>query len=306
MLKSGIREMGPASFFVPIEESLHLLISRKPFQKSRQSPFLQTRCPADCHLHPLSVLAVYQPSITVYLELYPSQAGWILKLQTKGIWLGGDLHWSSGEGSCYIGNDAGLSQKGSLTKTQGHGVKHSKEPASRLATLSRCLSSYAEGQAGEMAHASSFLPGEAMPPLSDTLQEGVLSLPVCPGDAQDCTVCPQAICLHSQKSTAVPSGLHTGYATDLLNSNLWDLLFVKTHEKSAPLVPISGFGKVFSLCDSLCTPLVLSCISLWQDSLLSIALTTPFSPKPHLCTSYLPHCGLSSSCSCAVCSVSVW
>ena len=48
-------------------------------------------------------------------------------------------------------------------------VNHSKKPVCRLATLSRCLYTYAEGQGREMAPAGSFVPVEAMPPLSDVL-----------------------------------------------------------------------------------------------------------------------------------------
>lgn len=43
------------------------------------------------------------------------------------------------------GTDAGLTQKNSHTRAQKQGI-HTKEPVSRLAALSRCLCTYAEGQ----------------------------------------------------------------------------------------------------------------------------------------------------------------
>ena len=57
------------------------------------------------------------------------------------------------------------------------GVKHSKEQVSRLAALSRCSHTYAEGQGRAMAPTSSFVPREAMPPVPDVVQEdGIVSL----------------------------------------------------------------------------------------------------------------------------------
>jgi len=58
----------------------------------------------------------------------------------------------------------------------GFGEKQDKQPVCDLATLRKCLCPYAEGQGKEMAPTDSFVPEEAMPPLSDILQEeGILS-----------------------------------------------------------------------------------------------------------------------------------
>lgn len=53
----------------------------------------------------------------------------------------------------------------------GLGAKHAKQPISRLGTFSRYVCTYAEGQGREMVLAGSFVPLEAMPPLTDVLQE---------------------------------------------------------------------------------------------------------------------------------------
>ena len=53
----------------------------------------------------------------------------------------------------------------------GFGAKHTHEPVSGLAALSRCLSTYAEVQEREMAPTGSVFPEETMLPLSDALQE---------------------------------------------------------------------------------------------------------------------------------------
>ena len=62
-------------------------------------------------------------------------------------------------GSRHAGTDADLTQKGSQTKVQRSGIwSKAQQPVSRLATLSRCLCSYAEGQGREMVLAGSFVP----------------------------------------------------------------------------------------------------------------------------------------------------
>ena len=52
------------------------------------------------------------------------------------------------------------------------GAKPTKETLSRLGTLSRHLCTHAVGQGREMVPSSYFIPGKAMPPLSDALQNG--------------------------------------------------------------------------------------------------------------------------------------
>ena len=78
-----------------------------------------------------------------------------------------------GTGYHSAGNDAGVTQKGSHARTQGHGfgAKQAKQPVSGFATLSRYVCTYAEGQGREVAPASSFVPRETMPPLTDALHK---------------------------------------------------------------------------------------------------------------------------------------
>lgn len=58
------------------------------------------------------------------------------------------------------------------------------------------------------------------------------------------------------------------------------------------------WGKIISLCNTLCAPISLS------PSFVTLAALIPFSPKPLLLTSYLLQTGLFSPSSCAVCSTS--
>lgn len=53
----------------------------------------------------------------------------------------------------------------------GFGAKHTKQQVSGLATLSKCLCALAEGHRREKEAMSSFVPREAVLPLSDALQE---------------------------------------------------------------------------------------------------------------------------------------
>ena len=78
-----------------------------------------------------------------------------------------------GKRSACTGTDAGLTQKGSCTRVQGHGIrrKQAKPPMSELAALGRCLCTHAEGWGKEIAPNGSFVPREAMPPLLDVLQK---------------------------------------------------------------------------------------------------------------------------------------
>ena len=138
-----------------------------------------------------------------------------LRLQILETWCGAELCWSSGAGSRHARTDTGLSQRAVTPKHRNteFGVKHSKEPVSRLATYHLCADG--EGWGRVMAPAISFVPGEAMPPSLMCSKKRELSLPVHPRGFSDCTVCSQISALLYWR-TAVPSGLHTGHTTDLL------------------------------------------------------------------------------------------
>lgn len=55
-------------------------------------------------------------------------------------------------------------------RDMGFGAKQAEHLVSRLASLSSCLSPYAEGWEREMSLSSSFVPRQAMPPLAGVLQ----------------------------------------------------------------------------------------------------------------------------------------
>lgn len=63
-------------------------------------------------------------------------------------------------------------------RSVGFAAKQVKQPVSGLATLSTCLCAYAE-VGSEMVSAGSFVLGEAMPPLTDALQEERTVFPPC-------------------------------------------------------------------------------------------------------------------------------
>ena len=100
-------------------------------------------------------------------------------------------------------------------RSTGFGVMCNKEPVFRLATLSRCLCTYAEEQGMVMVTASSFVPGEAMPPCPDVLQEGGTVSLVHPKGSLDHTLCSRASALFLHRSTVMPSGLHAEHHMDL-------------------------------------------------------------------------------------------
>lgn len=120
---------------------------------------LPSLCVCLCHL------PAWQYSAAVF---YPRQGGWVSIFYTSGTCCGEDPCWFSGKGSPCTGTDMGLFQKGSHINAQDLGVRveHSQKLVSRLSTLSRCLSTYAE-----MTPTLSFILWKAMPPLLDMLQE---------------------------------------------------------------------------------------------------------------------------------------
>lgn len=68
-------------------------------------------------------------------------------------------------------------------------VKHTEKLASRLAVLSRYLCSQANEKGSSVAPAGSFVPREAVLPVSNALQEEKLSLPVWPMGSLGYVVC---------------------------------------------------------------------------------------------------------------------
>lgn len=81
---------------------------------------------------------------------------------------------------------ASLSRKSSCMTEQWFGVYGKAQPkAPRLVALSRCLCSYPNEQGSSLTPTSSFLPGEAMSPLPNALQEGELFLTEQPMGSSD-------------------------------------------------------------------------------------------------------------------------
>ena len=120
-----------------------------------------------------------------------------------------------GEGlTCHAVAGASLSQKGSHMDMQELGIygKANKKPVSRLATLSRHLGFYANEWGSSMAPATSFVPREAVPPLLNAEREGELSLLVQPRQSSEHTVCSQVSALLLQRSTTMPTRLHSEMA----------------------------------------------------------------------------------------------
>jgi len=96
-----------------------------------------------------------------------------------------------------------LSQKSSRTTRQQFRVygKCSKKPAPKFAALSQCLYSYDRKQGST----SSFVPGQAVPPLPNALQERELFLPVRPRGSSDHAAHSQVSVLLPHRSTTKPA-----------------------------------------------------------------------------------------------------
>ena len=92
-------------------------------------------------------------------------------------------------------------------------VKCSRKPASKLAALSRCLCPYAKELGSTMQPTGSLVPGEAVPPLADTLQEGgTFSFSASQGILRLCHLLPGLRLLHT--CTTAFARLHTGHGVD--------------------------------------------------------------------------------------------
>lgn len=149
---------------------------RKSSQKSKQSPFLCLQFRSDSCLHP--VYKLYACQGAQYSCVLSQACGWVSKLQVSRINTD-----PLGEGLAMLLLFAVLSQKSSRTTRQQFRVygKCSKKPAPRFEALSQCLYSYARKQGST----TSFVPGQAVPPLPNALQERELFLPVRPRGSSD-------------------------------------------------------------------------------------------------------------------------
>ena len=94
------------------------------------------------------------------------------------LWQG--LCWFSRRGPICASMDTGLAKKDARMQGCRTWSRQAKQPVSGLATLSRYLCTYAEGQGREMAPTGSLIPREVplrMPPLTDAFWKSEHSLP---------------------------------------------------------------------------------------------------------------------------------
>ena len=158
---------------------------------------------------------------------------------------------------------------------------------------------YAEVQEREIALASSFVLGEAIPSLSDELQKQRTVSPIYPSVSQ-VILHPEATCLPSpQENCSTFKSLYQPHHRLLKLQSLGQTHYKNSWKSAPPISPVHGLGKCFPFA----IPCVLLLLSLFPLSSTnphpSIAPAVHFSPKPYLYTSHL-QCGLFSPSSCGV------
>ena len=128
------------------------------------------------------------------------------------------------------------------------GAKQSKGPVSKLATISRCLCTYAEGQGRIMAPASSFVQDRQCQFSQIHSKNWEPSFPVHPRGSSDQAICPKAIFHPSpQKHCSTWHAPHRP-CHGPLKLQSFSPTGSKISKKSALLIfLVNGFGEVFSL-----------------------------------------------------------
>lgn len=169
--------MEPTLSLAPGKRSLCALLSGKPSQQRAQSPLTCSRCPSD----PAFTLTVSGPSACPAAQCTRvlSQAGQ-LSFRTQNF---RDPAWCRPMlvlcgGSLHAGTEAGLSQKGSCTKAQGHGVWGKVHQRTGVLGNGSCQLFFLQERQGHLSQ------------MCFRMREG--SLPGHPRGSSECIFCPQA------------------------------------------------------------------------------------------------------------------